>query len=399
MKRIFTFGLMLTAVFALTNCTEELVDPTISKDEVTQENTTPEDKGIPFQVYASPGVDTKTSAYIDDVDGKLKTKWNAGDEITVFYALVKDGVEEKDLELKQAIGTFKMSDNDEDIKNGRFSGFLPSNFQTSGVYNWYFVYGATSPNAAKKTATVNIGYASIEDEGGSIDHVAGINCPMCGSAKGISGTITPAIRMGHLANLIELKIENKTNYNTVSGAEPGDIVISNVGISYSTAGSWDKTEALTGGFTIDVLTGTLTKGNAVNNTMIYTLDEPIILKSMYDSDATNTKPTSATVYFVTAPMDLQTERTISGYKHISTEDEIKIEEYDKLTENQQKSYTPIIKRQDYLNFSINGSVRPVHESMYPAEDVVEVENEDGDKNKDEYASGSIQRLILPIKEL
>ena len=85
MKRIFTFGLMLTALFALTNCTEELVDPTIPTDEMTQENVTPEEEGIPFQIYASLETETKTVG--SEVAGTLKTTWEAGDKINVFHSV------------------------------------------------------------------------------------------------------------------------------------------------------------------------------------------------------------------------------------------------------------------------------------------------------------------------
>ena len=84
MKRIFTFGLMLTAVFALTNCTEELVDQTVPTDEVTQETVTPKEEGIPFQVKASFEAETKTAGEIT-TDGKLKTNWVTDDKIHVFY--------------------------------------------------------------------------------------------------------------------------------------------------------------------------------------------------------------------------------------------------------------------------------------------------------------------------
>ena len=80
MKRIFTFGLMLTALFALTNCTEELVDTTVPTDQVVEEQVT----GVPFQIQATLGVDTKTAG--DFVGGKLKTKWKENDKINVLFA-------------------------------------------------------------------------------------------------------------------------------------------------------------------------------------------------------------------------------------------------------------------------------------------------------------------------
>lgn len=379
MKRIFTFGLMLTAVFALTNCTEELVDQTVPTDEVTQEQTT-EKGGIPFQIHASFETDTKTEAYMQGTT--LKTKWKAGDEITVFYEIVGDPQEK----LYKASGTFKMSANQDDIDKGIFSGFLPAGFDVSGIYNWYFVYGATYNETTKKT-TVDIGYATIEDNVSAINHLAGINCPMYGSAKGLSGSITPAIRMRHLANLIELTIKNQTNNNTTSGATPGDVVINNVGISYSSVGSKKNTDALVGTFTLNIPKGELIPTTSVKNTMNYVLTSPVTLSST-NATTTPTNPTDITVYFVTAPMDLQTTRTIENYYLITnSKTTITIEAYDALSESEQAKYLPNIKRQDNLSFSVNGSVRPAHENTYPGAD------------GDEYASGSIQKLTLPIKEL
>ena len=379
MKRIFTFGLMLTAVFALTNCSEELVDQTVPTDEVTQEQTT-EKGGIPFQIHASLETDTKTEAVMQG--NTLKTKWKAGDEITVFYEIVGDP-EEK---LYKASGTFKMSANQDDIDKGIFSGFLPNNFDVKKIYDWYFVYGATY-NETTKNTTVDIGYATIEDNVSAINHLAGINCPMYGSAKGLSGSITPAIRMRHLANLIELKIENQTNNNTTSGATPGDVVINNVGISYSSVGSEKNTDALVGTFTLNIPKGELIPTTSVKNAMNYVLTSPVTLSST-KATTTSTNPTDITVYFVTAPMDLQTKPSVEDY-YLATDKKqtIKVDEYNALSESEQAKYLPNIKRQDNLSFSVNGSVRPAHENTYPGAD------------GDEYASGSIQKLTLPIKEL
>jgi hypothetical protein len=86
MKRIFTFGLMLAGAFALTNCAEELIDPTTMPEETTQETVTPENEGIPFKVYATldNSTETKTEG-VKDNEGHLKTNWVAGDQITAFY--------------------------------------------------------------------------------------------------------------------------------------------------------------------------------------------------------------------------------------------------------------------------------------------------------------------------
>ena len=380
MKRIFTFGLMLASALALTNCTEELVDTTVPTDQVVEEQVT----GIPFHVYASVGVDTKTLGYIDNVDGKLKTKWADKDQITVFYAEVTsvgdDGTE--NLGKMTNAGLFNVTN----TNTGEFSGTLPDDFDVSKIYNWYFVYGATSTDVNNNTATVSIGSASIEKEAGAVDHISGTTCPMYGTANRISGTIEPKIVMRHLANLIEVKVENATNYNSVSDAVPGDVVIYDVGISYSTAGNWAKTEALMGSFTLNLLNGSLTKTTTVTNSMTWTLKNKITLGSKYDNNTSY--PTSSTFYFVTAPMDLQTAKVIDYY-YLTTDKTktLTVAEYEQKSDTEKKKYTPVIKRQDVFSFSVNGSVRPMPETQYPGND------------GDEFASGYMQKFVLPIKEI
>ena len=84
---------MLASAFALTNCSQELVDPGTLTDQVTQEgvNSPESSKGVPFTIYASAGssVDTKTQV-VREGETTLKTQWVEGDKIYVVYE-DKDG--------------------------------------------------------------------------------------------------------------------------------------------------------------------------------------------------------------------------------------------------------------------------------------------------------------------
>ena len=206
MKRIFTFGLMLASVFALTNCTEELVDPTIPNDEVTQETTTPEGEGIPFQFYASVASETKTTG-----DENFKTRWDDNDQISVFYAEVDNSGSEGTI---TSAGNFRISDKDKGI----FNGFLPEGISANKTYNWYFVYDASKNVTAnsKKEVTVNIGSEiQTQSAAGSTAHISeASNCLMTGTAPKLSGSIIPRVRMKHCSALVELIVMNQGDGNT-----------------------------------------------------------------------------------------------------------------------------------------------------------------------------------------
>ena len=238
MKRIFTFGLMLTAVFALTNCTEELVNPTVSKDEVTQETTTPENEGVPFQIHASFAADTKTVGAIgQDSNGKtvLKTNWSSNDKINVFHALA--GTE--DFSEFVDDGLFELSEDSDNI----FNGSLAKPLEASKSYDWYFVYVVDANNEAINISDPNTSIAignNVQqyDENVPNKYISGVACPMYGVIRSLSAEVTPRIQMRHMASLLELSIKNNTNYYTsnpdnknkypISGWTPNELTIESI---------------------------------------------------------------------------------------------------------------------------------------------------------------------------
>ena len=141
-----------------------------------------------------------------------------------------------------------------------------------------------------------------------------------------------------------------------------------------------------GTFTLEVLTGELTKTKSVMNSMSYVLTSPVTLRSINDNTGTN--PTAATFYFVTAPMDLQTVPTISNY-YLTTNSKttITVDAYNALSDSDKAKYSPNIIRQDTFSITLNGSTRPAPVNSYPEED------------GDEFGSGNLQKITVPIREL
>ncbi len=297
MKRIFTFGLMLTAVFALTNCTEELIDQTIPTDEVTQETVTPEGEGIPFQFYATLGTETKTAG-----DG-MKTKWDDNDQITVFYAEVTGGAEE----IKSA-GNFTIKDKD----NGLFDGFLPEGILPNKTYNWYFVYNASkvgnsntvSYNKSKNKITANIGKAEQTQTGiDNIQHIGtASNCLMLGKALNLSGSIIPRVQMRHSSALVALTVINQGDGSSNGEAS---INISNLTFSVTKATKADGTTVssvpIVGAFETDLLGATYTAASGSSNYV--TLTQPYNEESQSTPAINIAAGKSATFYIAIRPFD------------------------------------------------------------------------------------------------
>ena len=281
MKRIFTFGLMLASVFALTNCTEELVDPTIPKDEVTQETTTPEGEGIPFQIYASLGTETKTVGSVS-ADGTLKTAWESGDQINVFHKVSDAAAYVDD-------GLFTVAD----IKNGLFDGELQEELDPNKLYNWYFVYvedqSGKATDLEKEQLTAIPMTFNVEPK--EISQVSGVNCPMYGTIKNLSGAVTPRMQLKHMTSLIELTIVNNTAekaYHDYWGWTGGAITLTDVKMSSSSA------------LTNSSLTANIT-GNEIAFTQPGSAQTELVALSNGNVSVPNTGANTKTFYFVVAP--------------------------------------------------------------------------------------------------
>ncbi len=184
MKRIIYLGLMLVAIFTLTNCNK------------TEINAPEETKGIPFTITLE--ADTKTA-----VEGEA-VKWVAGDQINVFHA---------------AAGTTIYGTNDQftiaeaDLANGLFKGTLTEPLNASN--DWYFLYPYSSyitTPANTSTGYTYIGKRSDQAQeqiaNDSKAHLAGKDFPLtCRVLNVAEGTI-PTGKMKQIASVVEVKVTN-----------------------------------------------------------------------------------------------------------------------------------------------------------------------------------------------
>ena len=381
MKRLFTIGLMLASAFALTNCSQELADPGLLTDQVTQEGVNSPDSstGVPFKIYASVESDADTKTQVYKEGNTLKTRWVEGDEIIAVYE--KNGTFSKPI-------VFTIDP--QELEDGVFTGEVPVEVASDeSKFNWYFTYGATVDEDNKGVAIISIDHLPTLNtaDGSELAHIGGIDCPMYGQALNISGTIFPRVQMKHLATLHEVTVRNDTKANAVSGAQPGDIVLYSFDVSTSTAGSWDKANriSLAGRFRLDLKNGTIKNygsGSGVDQISLTLPQTGVRIKPKSDDNQENEHK----FYFVTAPIDnLQIGATYSDYYLTSNPTQIiTADAYNALSEADKKNYTGnTVIRKDELNFIINKSVRPTLT----------------DKTFDNFISGKVKKFIVPIKEM
>ena len=387
MKRLFTIGLMLASAFALTNCSQELVDPGTLTDQVTQEevNSPESGTGVPFKIYASVQSEADTKTQVFKQGTSLKTTWGEGDKIIGVYEKNNSGVFSAPVEFT--------IDSQDDLSAGVFTANVPESvaLDEDNKYNWYFTYGATIAEDNAGVATINIPSVQSQNTmpGSELAHIGGVACPMYGQALNLSGPVFPRVQMKHLATLYEVSVRNDTETNTTNGTKPGNIVVYSFGINTPTAGSWNSADRLklTGNFKLDLKNCTLK--NLGNNTDNITLQLP--------SDGVTIEPENSDpndhnneykFYFVSAPIDnLQIGATYSDYYLTSNPATIiTADAYNALSDENKKLYTGnTIIRKDELQFIVNGSVRST-----TLTDKTTLEN---------FTGGKVKKFILPVRSM
>ncbi len=177
------------ALFALTNCTEEIEHPLGGGDKV------------PYTIFAN-AVESKT------VNNGLSTEWSQGDALNVFHA---------------PAGTSDYSYNSyftiTDATTGQFETEA-LNGELSEVNDWYVQY----PYNASSTldyVVVTLGSAAGNSQkqfgNNSMGHIGGIYYPLFGAAKGVANDDFPHVTMMHMTSLLEVTVTNTTSENiTVS---------------------------------------------------------------------------------------------------------------------------------------------------------------------------------------
>lgn len=192
MKRSFiTFGLLVAAAFALTNCAEKESIAPVQKETV---------ETVPFQVTAN-FAETKT------VNDGLSTKWEKGDQINLSYSFEVAG--------QTFAGEFNAPFTTENA-DGVFTGnvelddALTTIIALAGKLEMKAVYPYGSDGVLPKS-TVQKGYNNTA-------HLAGPAIPLVGSvtvetsfADLLKGKLTtPEILLNHVASVVEVEVTNNS---------------------------------------------------------------------------------------------------------------------------------------------------------------------------------------------
>lgn len=224
MKRLLTIGLMLSAVFALTNCSEQLVTP--EKEQINVdgniETNTPQENlvSIPYEVYVNePGTKTIASGgntyWVDEATALANGLGkDAVDRVTIYT--LNTEAESEFYSKYTCHGKYTYAG------NKRFVGDLYG--EIGETNNWYCLYPYNSSVAetgkTKIEETFVIGaaaedaYTQIQLSANNKSHIAGKNYPMYGKVVGM-GNGNPTFTMSHLSALVALKIVNETGREAV----------------------------------------------------------------------------------------------------------------------------------------------------------------------------------------
>ena len=187
MKRIFTFGLLVAAAFALTNCAQK--ESYAPVQEETQNN-------IPFELVVKLPAETKT------VNDGLHTKWSTPDTIKVSFVSRVSW-------LPYSSTAEFTSDTGDGILRGSFSGKVGDFFAHINLADIQAYYPYTSNGVPAST---------VQDGYNSMAHLSGANCPLYGelsktdlNSTGNNGaTTTDPIILEHTTSVIEVAVKNST---------------------------------------------------------------------------------------------------------------------------------------------------------------------------------------------
>lgn len=186
MKRIFTFGLLAAAAFALTNCAQK---ESYAPEQGEAQNV------VPFELVVKLPAETKT--YNDGIS----TKWSAPDTIKVQFSAKMSSLLSSTFifDCEAGDGVFK----------GHLNSFWGDAFATIGWADIKAYYPHNSNGVP----------ASTEQDGyNSMSHLAGANCPLyaeltaaqVNSLGGNGFCTTDALTLGHTTSVIEVAVKNGT---------------------------------------------------------------------------------------------------------------------------------------------------------------------------------------------
>ena len=192
MKRIFTFGLLIAAAFALTNCAQKESYAPVQEEL---------GETVPFTVVADLTAETKT------YNNGLNTMWSEGDQIKLSYTFDVNG--------EAYTGDFNSPFTTEK-GDGIFTGELGI---ADGLTSLGSVLGVMKISAVypyTEDGSVVIPALTVQEGYNSTAHLAGANCPLYGDAvietswkDFFSGKIsTPRLLLNHATSIVKVTVTN-----------------------------------------------------------------------------------------------------------------------------------------------------------------------------------------------
>lgn len=176
MKRVLYFLSLAATAILLSQC-------------AFREQDAPEaGEGVAFELFAS-SAETKT------VNDGLSTKWEVGDELSVYHSVpgaktpVFDGVFEiDDAEKGHAVGTVREL--------------------SAGNYDWFLFYPGSNDAPTQPGGDVLIEPQPLQDGYDSRAHLAGPGFPLGGKVENVYYTATPSVTLHPLLSVIEVSMTN-----------------------------------------------------------------------------------------------------------------------------------------------------------------------------------------------
>lgn len=180
MKKSFLLMGLAAAALSFTNCNKQEVEIPAAGD--------------PFAIQLTSVEETRTAN-----DG-MATKWVEGDALSVFYAT--------------AGSTSYSANNQFTVTNAEANLATADITLAEGTYDWYLMY----PYDSHITTPANEdGYLAIGSKSNAaqtqtglnnMEHLAGANIPLWGTAKNVASTDVPTVEMHQIASVIEVNVTN-----------------------------------------------------------------------------------------------------------------------------------------------------------------------------------------------
>lgn len=203
-KNLIALGAMLMATLSLTNCAKEF-------------QTAPEVEKTPYTIYARHDAATKT------VNDSLGTKWSEKDSLTVFHAPAGT-------DYYSSSSKFVLTDLEAcRFETEELNGSLTESDDWFAIYPYNELIHTPANDASGYLAVGSpTGTTQVQDGNDNMSHIGGVNYPMWGIAREVSGEDLPDLSMKHLSSLVEVKVTNDAavpmTVRTLSLTAPEDII-------------------------------------------------------------------------------------------------------------------------------------------------------------------------------